>query len=161
MVARAGGNADERKPVRECGGRDDGQRSVAAGDTERVGAARDGVGDQRSEVVVGAQDDRVDAALARQLGEAGTRRLAAARLRVDEEDGPPRWIGGQVRRGQEKSVSATGPERAARFRGRRVVPEHEDVDERRDRRGERNGEDDGESAEQDADDRDGEKRDER
>ena len=74
MVARAGGNADEGKSVRECGRRDDGQRSVAAGDAERVGAARDGVGYQRSEVVVRAQDDHVDAALARPLGEPGARR---------------------------------------------------------------------------------------
>ena len=87
MVARAGGNADEGKPVRECGRRDDGQRSVAAGDAERVGAARDGVGDQRPEVVVRAQDDHVDAALARPLGEPGARGLAAARLRIDEEHG--------------------------------------------------------------------------
>ncbi len=40
VVAGAGGNADERKPVRECGCRDDGERAVAAGDAERVGAAR-------------------------------------------------------------------------------------------------------------------------
>ncbi len=78
MVARAGGDADEREPVRECGGRDDGQRAVAAGGTERVGSPRDGLGDQCSEVVAGAQDDRVDAALARQLGEAGAGRLPAA-----------------------------------------------------------------------------------
>ena len=45
--------------------------------------------------------------------------------------------------------------------GRRVVTEHEDVDERRDCRGERHGEDDREPAEQDTHDRDGEERDER
>ena len=114
MVARAGGNADERKPVRECGRRDDGQRSVAAGDAERVGAARDGVGYQRPEVVVRAQDDHVDAALARALGEPGTRGFAAARLRIDEEHRAARWISGsavwmQVGPGQEQSVSGRRP----------------------------------------------------
>ena len=94
VVAGAGGNADERKPVRECGCCDDGERPVAAGDAERVRAARHGVIDQRCEVVVRAQDDHVDAALARPLGEAGARRLAAAGPRVDEEHGPPRRING-------------------------------------------------------------------
>ena len=43
VVAGAGGNADERKPVRERGCCDDGERPVAAGDAERVRAARNGV----------------------------------------------------------------------------------------------------------------------
>ena len=42
VVAGAGGNADERKSVCECGCCDDGERPVAAGDAERVGAARRG-----------------------------------------------------------------------------------------------------------------------
>ena len=90
VVAGAGGNADERKVVREGGRGDDGERAVAAGGAERVGAARHGVVDQRREVVVRAQDDRVDAELARPLGEAGARGLAAAGPRVDEEDRPLR-----------------------------------------------------------------------
>ena len=73
VVAGAGGDADERKVVRERGRGDDGERPVAAGDAERVRAARDGLVDQRREVVVRAQDDRVDAALARPLGEPGAR----------------------------------------------------------------------------------------
>ena len=95
VVAGAGGNADERKPVRECGCGDDGERSVAAGGAERVRAARHGLVDERCEVVVRAQDDHVDAELARPLGEAGARRLAATGLRVDEEHGPPRRIRGR------------------------------------------------------------------
>ena len=88
VVAGAGGNADERKAVRESGCGHDGERPVAAGDAERVRAARHGVVDERCEVVVRAQDDHVDAALARPLGEAGARRLAATGPRVDEEHGP-------------------------------------------------------------------------
>ena len=98
VVAGAGGNADERKSVRECGCSDDGERPVAAGDAERVGAARHCVSDQRCEVVVRAQDDHVDPALARPLGEAGARRLAATGLRVEEEYGPPRRISGLASR---------------------------------------------------------------
>ena len=79
VVAGAGGNADERKVVRESGCGHDGERPVAAGDAERVRAARHRVVDERCEVVVRAQDDHVDAALACPLGEAGARRLAAAR----------------------------------------------------------------------------------
>ena len=44
VVAGAGGNADEGKPVRESGCGDDGERPVAAGDAERVRAVRHGVG---------------------------------------------------------------------------------------------------------------------
>ena len=46
VVAGAGGNADERKPMRECGCRDDGERPVAAGDAERVRAPRHSLVDQ-------------------------------------------------------------------------------------------------------------------
>ena len=95
MVAGAGGNADEREPVRESGCGDDGERPVAAGDAERVRAARHRLVDERREVVVRAQDDHVDAALARPLGEAGARRLAATGPRVDEEHGPLRRIRGR------------------------------------------------------------------
>ena len=106
VVAGAGGNADERKLVRECGCRDDGERSVAAGDAERVRAARHGVVDERCEVVVRAHDDHVDAALARPLGEAGARRLAAAGPRVDEEHGPPRRITQRAERHPERRAAA-------------------------------------------------------
>ena len=92
VVAGAGGNADERKLVRESGCGHDGERPVAAGDAERVRAARHRLVDERCEVVVRAQDDHVDAALARPLGEAGARRLAATGPRVDEEHGPLRRI---------------------------------------------------------------------
>ena len=95
VVARAGGDADERKVVRECDCCDDGERSVAARGAERVRAARDRVFDERGEVVIRAQDDHVDAELARPLGEAGARRLAAAGSRVQEEHGPLRWIRGR------------------------------------------------------------------
>ena len=77
VVARAGGNADERKLVCSSGGRHDGEGSVATGDAERVGAARHGVCDQRCEVVVRAHDDDVDAAVTREPREAGARGLAA------------------------------------------------------------------------------------
>ena len=73
VVAGAGGNADERKVVRESGRGHDGERPVAAGGAERVRAARHRVVDERREVVVRAQDDHVDAALARPLGEPGAR----------------------------------------------------------------------------------------
>ena len=78
VVAGAGWNADERKVVRERGCGHDGERPVAARGAERVRAARHRVVDERCEVVVRAQDDHVDAELARPLGEAGARRLAAA-----------------------------------------------------------------------------------
>ena len=77
VVARAGGNADERKLVCSSGGRHDGEGSVATGDAERVGAARHGVCDQRCEVVVRVHDDDVDAAVTREPREAGARGLAA------------------------------------------------------------------------------------
>ena len=76
-VAGAGGDADERKPVWNGCCSDDGERSVAAGDPEHVDAARHSLVDQRCQVVVSAQNDHLDAALARPLGEAGARRLAA------------------------------------------------------------------------------------
>ena len=50
VVAGAGGDADERKPVRESGCGHDGERSVAAGDPERVRAVRHGLVDERCEV---------------------------------------------------------------------------------------------------------------
>ena len=78
-VAGAGGNADQRKPVCRCGCGDDGQRAVAAGDAQRIRAAIDRLPDERYEVVVRAQDDHVDPAVARRGGEVGPRRLAAAR----------------------------------------------------------------------------------
>ena len=94
VVTGAGGDADERKPVCKGGCSDDGERSVAAGDPEHVRAARHSLVDQRCQVVVSAQNDHLDAALARPLGEAGARRLAATGLRVDEQHGPPRPVRG-------------------------------------------------------------------
>ena len=88
VVTGTGGDTDERKLVRERGRGRDGERAVAAGDAERVRAVRHGLVDERREVVAGAQDDHVDAALACPLGEAGARCLAAARPRVDKEHGP-------------------------------------------------------------------------
>ena len=67
VIAGAGGNADERKSVRECGCRDDGERAVSPGDAERVRAAFDGVPHERCEVVARVQDDHVDSTLARLL----------------------------------------------------------------------------------------------
>ncbi len=92
VVTGAGGDADERHPVRtgSCGG--DGERPVASGDPERVGAARHSLVGKRREVVVRAQNDHLDRTLARPLGEAGARRLAATGPRVDEQYGPPRPI---------------------------------------------------------------------
>ena len=107
MVAGAGGNADERKPVRERGCGDDGERPVAAGDAERIRAARHGLVDQRCEVVVRAQDDHVDAALARPLGEAGARALPPPDLGLTNSTG---------RRGGAAAAAAAGrhPERRSR-----------------------------------------------
>ena len=94
VVPCAGRRADERPSVRDgcCG--DDSERPVAAGHAERVRAARHGVGDQRGKIVVRAQDNHLDSALARTLGESGTRSLATARPRVDEQHGLLRGIGG-------------------------------------------------------------------
>ena len=122
VVAGAGGDADEGKPVREGGCSDDGERSVAAGDAERVRAARHRLVDQRCEVVVRAQDDHLDAALARPLGEAGARRLAATGLRVDEQHGLPRRIravaAGSVIRSDGAGASGEVVRRVARDRAR-------------------------------------------
>ena len=87
VVAGAGGNADERKVVRERGCGHDGERPVAAGGAERVRAPRHRGVDERCEVVVGAQDDHLDAELARPLGEAGARRLAAPDLGFTKSTG--------------------------------------------------------------------------
>ena len=53
MVAGAGGNADEREAVRESGCGHDGERSVAAGDPERVRAVRHGLVDERGSLSPG------------------------------------------------------------------------------------------------------------
>ena len=123
VVAGAGGNADERKPVCERGCRDDGERSVAAGDAERVRAARHGLVGQRSQGrLVRLHDDHLDSALARPLGETGALGLAAAGLRVDEQHGPLRRIRGfpAGMRIQSDVAGATGEvaRRAARDRAR-------------------------------------------
>ena len=94
VVAGAGGNADERKHVREASCGHNRERAVASGDSEGVRAVRDRLVDERRKAVPGAEDDHVDAALSRALGEAGARRLAAAGPRVDEQHGPLRPIGG-------------------------------------------------------------------
>ena len=94
VVAGAGGNADERKHVRESSCGHNRERAVAPGDSEGVRAVRDRLVDERRKAVPGVEDDHVDAALSRALGEAGARRLATAGPRVDEQHGPPRPIGG-------------------------------------------------------------------
>jgi hypothetical protein len=88
VVTGTGGDTDERKVARERGRRRDGERPVSAGDAERVRPVRHGLVDERLEVVAGAQDDHVDAALACPFGEAGAGCLAAARPRVDKQHGP-------------------------------------------------------------------------
>jgi hypothetical protein len=82
-----GGHAYERKPVLESGRGHDRQRAVAARDPEDARSVRHRLVDERREAVAGSQNDRVDAALARQLGEVGALGLAAAGPRVDEEHG--------------------------------------------------------------------------
>ena len=68
------------------------ERAVAAGSAERVRTACDCLGGELREVVVRAQDDRVDAKLACPCGEAGTRSFASPGLRIHEENGPPRRV---------------------------------------------------------------------
>jgi hypothetical protein len=92
VVTGTCGDTDERKLVRERGLGRDGERPVAAGDAERVRPVRNGLVDERPEVVAGTQDDHVDAALECSLGEVGAVCLAAARPRVDEEHRPLRRI---------------------------------------------------------------------
>ena len=94
VVARARGNADEGKSVRECCCGDNGERPVAAGDAERVRAARHCPVDQGCESLVRTDDDDVDAALEGPLGEPRALGLATAGPRIDEEDGPLRRIRG-------------------------------------------------------------------
>jgi hypothetical protein len=88
VVSRAGGNADERKPVLAGGSRDHGQGPVAAGHAQGVGAARDRLADDRCEVLARFQDDGVDSLLACVLGERCARGTAAARARVDQQHRP-------------------------------------------------------------------------
>ena len=63
------------------------RRSVARGDPEHVHAARHSLVDQRCQVVVSAQNDHLDAALARPLGEVDARRLAATGLGLTNNTG--------------------------------------------------------------------------
>ena len=103
MVARAGGYARVGQPALGGDRGDDRLRAVAAGHRERVGAAIQGAADERLEVPGRAELDRLDPALARLVGELEALRLAAARLRVEE---------------QHRSASA--PRRSADRRGRRA-----------------------------------------
>src|SRR6185312_6923187 len=90
VVAGPSWDADERKVARERGRGHYSERPVAPGGAQCVCAARHRAGDERCEVVVRAQDDHVDAALARRPGEAGARGLTTTGPRVDEERRPPR-----------------------------------------------------------------------
>ena len=94
VVARAGGHADEREPCATAAAAttasDPSPPAMPSASAPRATASATSVG----KIVVRAQDDHLDSALARPLGEAGTRSLAAARPRVDEQHGLLRGIGG-------------------------------------------------------------------
>ena len=89
VVACAGGDAHEGKPVRLGSRRDDRKRPVATGDAERIRTTRDRVTDQGRQAVIGAQDDHLDPSLPRPLGNAGAPRPAPTGRRVDEQHRVP------------------------------------------------------------------------
>ena len=64
VVAGAGGNADEGKPVGPCGHGHDGERPVAAGHAERIRPVSHGFTDKRRQVLVPAKDEGIDPSLA-------------------------------------------------------------------------------------------------
>ena len=90
MVARPGGYAGVGQT--ELGGhhRDDGLGSVASRHRQRVGPTLHGATHELFEVLAGCQLDRLDPPALGLLGELELSRLAAARLRVVEQDGMAR-----------------------------------------------------------------------
>ena len=90
VVSGARGNARERQVVRARGRCDDRHRAVAAGHAERIGPPVHRVGHERCEIVVGLEDDRLDAELPRALRQRQPNRRAAARSGIDEEHGSAR-----------------------------------------------------------------------
>jgi hypothetical protein len=71
MVAGAGRDAHERKPVRGGHRGHDGQRSVTAGHSQCVRAAGCGRIGQLCQIVALAKEDYLDALFTRPLGKAG------------------------------------------------------------------------------------------
>jgi hypothetical protein len=63
VIAGAGGNADERKPLGPCGRGHDRERPVATGHAERIRPLRDGFTDERCHVLLRLEDAGVNAAL--------------------------------------------------------------------------------------------------
>ena len=78
VVAGAGGDTDERKPVGPCGGGHDGERPVAAGHAERIRPVRHGSIDEGCQVLVWLEDAGGDAALTRLIDQPYLRCLAAS-----------------------------------------------------------------------------------
>ena len=83
--------------------RDDRLRAVAAGHRQRVGARGDGVAHEPLEVAPRGQLDRLDPTGPRLVGQLEPLRLAAAGLRVEEED-----RAGRVRGTRERHVNREG-----------------------------------------------------
>ena len=88
VVAGAGWNADERKPVGACRRGRDPERPVATGHAERIRPVGHGFIDEGCQVVVRTEDEGVDPSLARPLDQPRPRCPAAAGPRVDEQDRP-------------------------------------------------------------------------
>ena len=97
VVARPRRDAGVGQAVLGGERRDDGLRTVATRHRQRVGAAVDRPPHQCHQVLPGRQLDRLDAALARLVGEREALRLAATRAGVEEQHRPARGRG--VRKG--------------------------------------------------------------
>ena len=94
VVPGPGRHADKRKPAGGSHGRHLGQRAVAARHPQRTRAAGRSSTGQGGQALARIQDDHLDAELACPLGDPRTRRSAAARPGVHEQDGRAGRAGG-------------------------------------------------------------------
>ena len=90
VVARPGGEADERQVVLRRRSGNNRQRAVTAGHAQRVSSLVDGDRNERREIVCRSEHDRLDASFACSISEGRPRCLAVAGSRVDQQHGPPR-----------------------------------------------------------------------
>jgi hypothetical protein len=112
VVSRTGRNADEGDVVLVRSSRHHGERSVAAGDAERIRPVGNGFRDERSQALAGLQHLRGDIAFSRVVHESDAVSSAVTRRGVDEQHGPLGPLGRPpsiVRRlWQQREVSVAG-----------------------------------------------------
>ena len=129
VVARPGRHADVRHIVLHRDLRDEGLRSVSARHADHVGRA-DGVACERRQIVVGAEENRLDAPLLRLVDQVELLDLAAAGLGIHQQDCPTAAAVRTDRPRRSLNRSGLGParslERASRGEGEHSACHAED-----------------------------------